>query len=156
MDQDRGEMMDRQSAQEALQAADTASAAANDRIRPGAPVYLLLGLAETLLLGLVGGPFFGGQQGGTAVVLILALLPQGAAVVYSASRSTTPRYSRAVNAVLLALAAGLMALTLTVGRAVFPDSYAWWIGGALLSGLAIALCGMLKLWPRPTRARTRR
>ncbi|GAB1695115.1 hypothetical protein [Krasilnikovia sp. M28-CT-15] len=137
--------MDQASAREALEVADAAASTARRRGRGGAMVYLLLGLTETLVIALIGGPLLGGPGGGFAIVMMLALLPLMMATMYSASRSATPRHSRSVNAALLGLAAALLAVTLTVGRAIFPGSYVWWIGGALFTGLAIALCGVLEL-----------
>lgn len=148
---DGGRQMDRRSAKDALRAADAASAAARSRTSGGLVVYLLLGLAEMLVIGILGGPLVPGIDTSIVIVMVLALTPIFAAVGYSASRSATPRHSRVVSAALLALASGVLSVTLTVGSVFFPESKFWWAGGALLSGLAIAFCGVPDLRYRPAR-----
>jgi hypothetical protein len=142
--------MDSSSAQDALRAVEAASSAARRRSRGGAAIFIGLGVAETLIIWLVGGPLLRSSGGGAAVTLILMLFPLMAATGYSASRPATPRHSRAVNASLLGVATAAASVTLTVGNAVFPESNAWWIAGAVLSGLAIALCGLLEFQSRAT------
>ncbi|RZU51230.1 hypothetical protein EV385_3039 [Krasilnikovia cinnamomea] len=137
--------MDPAFAREALQTSDAAAAAARRRGQGGAVVYLVLGLAVTLVVALLGGPLLAGRGGGFVIVMLLALVPLMTATVYSASRSATPRHSRSANAALLGLAAVLLSVTLTVGDAIFPSSYAWWTGGAVLTGLAVAVCGAREL-----------
>ncbi|GAA3389022.1 hypothetical protein [Cryptosporangium minutisporangium] len=71
----------------------------------------------------------------------LAVMVLVVAGVYGGSRPSTPRHGRAAFGITAGVTAAIVALTVTVGETALPDSAAWWIAGAVLSGVPMVALG---------------
>jgi len=124
--------MDSTDAQRALAAADAASASVRGKGSLPAAGLVLLGIAETVLILLFGAPLI--VHGGSAG-MILVIAPLIILTVVSASRSVVPRHHHSLYAILTGIGVTITVVTMTFGRGFFPESWAWWIAGAVLAGV---------------------
>ncbi|MGV9595202.1 hypothetical protein ACWDR1_00895 [Streptosporangium sandarakinum] len=65
---------------------------------------------------------------------LLALMTLFGLPAYTASRKVIPRHHRWVYAAT-PIGGALLALTVSLGRTLFPDVAWWWVGGAIFSTL---------------------
>ena len=133
--------MDSTDAQRALAAADAAAASVRGKGSLPAAGLALLGIAETVLILLFGAPLIL-HAGSAGMILVIA--PLIILTVVSASRSVVPRHHRSLYAILTGFGAAITVVTVTFGRGFFPESWAWWIVGAVLSGVPFYIAAWIE------------
>ncbi|WP_051830325.1 MULTISPECIES: hypothetical protein [Streptomyces] len=132
--------MDRQEAQKALAAAETAASRLHEGARWHAAGVFLLGIAMMVLTATYGLLVQPSVPYAIPVGLLIPLLLLG---VYTATRPVVPRHHRALYAVITSAGAGIYTLTVLLGTVEFSGEPLWWLPGAVLCAVPFFLVALL-------------
>ncbi|NUR84971.1 MAG: hypothetical protein HOY71_12880 [Nonomuraea sp.] len=134
--------MDRNEAERALAEAGATGSRMRAQVRSRGIVAAGLGVLAAVIL-IVFGVLV--PPPASYAIMTVGLAPLMALTIYTATRPVVPRHYRTRYAVCGAVGALIYSVVVTVGSAVFPGSWAWWLPGALLTAVPFFVVAYLDL-----------